>query len=309
MENEETQNVVSAPAEELAGLRQLALRLLSPYGYDTSAERQPQFLVGRVPPKFPIELPLPEDAQVVGSVVAHRRTDILFDTREPMESIQRLYYQHMTALGWLAMNDPTQAARPTIRAGGFVSYRENRQTLYEVFSQGESGPTLSVITRLPQDGILPVQVAFQIYDRPEQSPFWRRTHDMFEVLPTLSPPDGGEQWAGGGSGGSGEVWNNARLRTQLDLTGVATYYSAQLTEAGWVLVDGSWAPTTEVGSKGSAWSYWRFTDDQGHSWQSLFTALTHPDTPHEYFLVVQARQTIQPPSNSSIQIGQQRHDG
>ena len=131
---------------------------------------------------------------------------------------------------------------------------------------------------------------------------------MFEVLPTLSPPEGGEQWAGGGSGGSGEVWNNARLRTQLDLTGVAAHYSAQLAEAGWVPVDGSSAATTtEGGSKGSAWSYWRFTDDQGRPWQSLFTALSHPDTPQEYFLVVQARQTMQPPPNSFTLMGQQRH--
>ena len=78
-------------AEELAGLHELALRLLPLFGHDVSADRRPELLVGQLPANLPIPLPLPRTLISSAASMGERRTDIFFDTNEPLEELQRLY--------------------------------------------------------------------------------------------------------------------------------------------------------------------------------------------------------------------------
>src|SRR5712691_6568710 len=81
-----TQNAPS-PEENMAQIRELALRLLAP-PFDPEA-RQPQLLVGSLPASLPFDLPLPDGCQIVGSFVRNPETiQIVFDTdQSPAEVI------------------------------------------------------------------------------------------------------------------------------------------------------------------------------------------------------------------------------
>jgi hypothetical protein len=296
--------------KELAGLRDLALRLLSPFGHDVSADRRAQLLVGQLPVNLPIPLPLPADAHIVGSIVGERRTDIFFDTKEPLEAVQRLYSEQMTALGWQDTNVSAQAM--ALDRGGFVLFRRRETVvsprlvatpvshhLHEVFFDNDSGSSLTVTAAQPQGQVTPVQVTFQTYEHPEQAPFRHRLPDIFGMLPPLSAPEGSSQHSGGGSAGGTEVWNTATLITDLDVKAVGDHYNAQLIEGGWTLVETGYVANdgAEVGKR-AAWSYWRFTDDENRTWYGSFAVLCHPETPRDYALVIQAHRPAESLGNS-----------
>jgi hypothetical protein len=302
-------------AEELAGLRELALRLLPLFGHDISADRQPEFLVRQLPVSLPIPLPLPADADVVGSVVGERRTDIFFDTKEPLEALQRLYAEQVTAIGWQNLNVSAQIMGPG--SGGFVHYRRTEaitahrsagsvasQHLHEVFFDNDSGTSLTVTAAQSNGQVIPVQVTFQTYEHPEQAPFRQRVHDIFGMLPPLSAPEGSSQRSVGGNAGATEVWNTATLISDLDVKAVADHYTAQLIEGGWTLVETGYGENAGAnGGKRVAWSCWRFTDDENRTWYGSFAMLCHPETPHDYALVIQAHRPAGPPSDTARVVG------
>jgi hypothetical protein len=280
---------MTAMTQEMEGLRQLVTRLLSQqFGYAGATEKEPQLLVGRIPLDFPIALPLPDDTHIIGSVVSRRLTSIMYDTQVSSDDVMDLYYQRMAALGWEAVNMPTVADRQQARMqhGGFQHNSRRRPTNhYEIFMKDEQGPGLTVTTGQAPDGLTSVQVGLHTYEHPEQSPLFHRRYGLFSMIPPLYPPEGDYQRSGGGSSGNGAAHTTATLTSGLDLPAVAAHYNAQLREAGWV-------SSSDGGTgKEAAWSVWRFTDKDGQPWQGIFIALTHPDTPHDYFLVVQARST------------------
>ena len=297
-------------AEELASLRELALRLLSPFGHDISMGRRAQLLVGQLPANLPITLPLPADAHTVGSVVGEHRTDIFFDTKEPLAELESFYSAQMAAMGWQNMNVSSQATGSG--RGGFVRHRPTgavaasrpvgssaSQHMHEVFFEEESRASLSINARQPEGQVIPVQVTVQTFEHPEQGPWRHRVHNIFGMLPPLSPPEGSSQHSGGGSAGATEVWNFATLTTDLVLKAVDDHYTAQLIEGGWILVEaGHREHESDDAGKGAVWSYWRFTDDENRTWHGTFAVLCHPETPREYSLVIQAHQPAGPESNS-----------
>ncbi len=302
-------------AEELAGLRELALRLLPSSGHDVSADRRPELLVRQLPVNLPIPLPLPADAHIVGSVVGERRTDIFFDTQESLEELQRLYAEHMTAIGWQNMNISAQARGPG--RGGFVPRRPTETVpasrpagssashhLREVFFEEDSRSSLTITAAQPEGQLVPVQVTFQTYEHPEQAPWRHRVHNIFGMLPPLSPPEGSSQRSGGGSAGATEVWNTATLITDLDLKAVGDHYTAQLIEGGWTLVEAGYGENAGAdGGKGAAWSYWRFPDAQDRTWYGSFAVLSHPETPGDYSLLIKAHRPAGPTGNSVGVVG------
>ena len=304
-------------ALELAGLRELALRLVPPFGHDVTAERQVDLLVGQLPVNLPISLPLPTDAHIVGSVESARRTDIFFDTKGPLEELQRLYAEHMAALGWENMNLSGDRTGPT--RGGFVHYRPREtgapmrpagrsasRQLHEVFFDDDSVTSLTVTAAQPALPAVPVQITLQTYEHPEWAPWRHRAHNIFGLLPPLSPPEGSAQHSGGGSAGATEVWNFATLITDLELQAVGDHYAAQLVQGGWTLVEAGCAEDDRAdGGKGAAWSHWHFTDDEKHTWYGSFAALSHPETPRDYSLVIQAHRPADPSSGTVTVAGVQ----
>jgi hypothetical protein len=196
--------------------------------------------------------------------------------------------------------------------GGFVSHRHTepvapmRQVgrsaihhLHEVFFDNDHVTSLTVYAALPAEQIVPVQVTLQTYERPELAPWRRGFHNIFGMLPPLSPPDGSSQRGGGGSAGGTEVWNFATLITDLELKAVGDHYSAQLLEGGWTLLESGYVVNDGAeGGKRAAWSYWHFTDNENRTWYGSFAVLSHPETPRDYSLVIQARRPAGPPSGT-----------
>lgn len=286
---------------ELAGLRQLAFRLLSPFGYDGSPEQQPDLLVGRIPPDFPIELPMPVDARIVGSVIGERRTDIFFDTKMPAPELDKLYSDWMAELGWMNLHNRDQTG--ALQASGFVSFPRTRNaslrplrgpndSFRETYYKDEAGPTLTIYANSPRDEVVAVQVTYQTYEHPERSPVWHRAHASFAALPSLYPPEGATQKMGGGGGGNGGAWRQMILTADRDIASVAEHYNNQLAEAGWERVDSG--VRSGVDDSRTAASYWRFIDDSGRRWRGVLAALCHPDSPHDYFLIIETRWTAGP---------------
>jgi hypothetical protein len=171
--------------------------------------------------------------------------------------------------------------------------------LHEVFFDNDSVTSLTVYAAPPQEQVVPVQVTLQTYEHPEQAPWRRGFHNIFGMLPPLSPPDGSSQHSGGGSAGGTEVWNFATLITDLELKAVGDHYNAQLLVGGWTLVETGYVAndSTDEGKR-VAWSYWQFTDNENRTWYGSFAVLSHPETPRDYSLVIQAHRNKDPVGDS-----------
>jgi len=264
------------PAE--AGLRELALRLLAHSPWAPPSPREPELLVGSIPPGF--ALPLPEGTLVVGSLI-HRTTTVVCDTDLPPGGALDFYRERLAAEGWAPIDFPP------IHQGGFVhafSPFNSRQ----VFCRGERGPSLTVTAFAGVDGRTDLRLELDAHEaNPEASPCAQRRRmrhmgrDVWEVLPALVPPPNARQTPEGGNGGDERVSTSATLGTDLALGEVAAHYTGQLAAAGWARVAGG-----EAGPV--AWSAWTFADKEGERWRGHFFAFQRPDAPQAYFLLLRA---------------------
>jgi hypothetical protein len=96
-------------------LRELAIRLLSPRYPGAESMQVTDLLPGQLPPSLPIELPLPADVRLIGSVLRGRDSTTLFDTQQTPEQLLAFYHERMSALGWTEQ----EQFLPTY-GGGFV---------------------------------------------------------------------------------------------------------------------------------------------------------------------------------------------
>ncbi len=286
--DETTQNAQGQGGEQRngqdeRGLRELALRLAAaPSPYMPPAEREPQLFIGHLPPNLPIELPLPEDSRIVGSVVS-RATVIYLDVDLPTNAVLDFYRERMMAAGW------SEPQIPGMRHGGFVPafFPLAHRVL---LCKGEQGPSLTVIAYGAPGKPTDVRVELNTYEEnPEQSPCaqQRRMRErmgpqIWDIFPPLVPPSGAQQQPQGGGGGGDRWYTSAALQTDLALGDIRVHYEAQLQDAKWT--------RTASGESGpAAWSTWTFADEEAETWRALFFILREPEEPNAYHLFLQAK--------------------
>jgi hypothetical protein len=237
----------------------LAQRLLSsPYAGGPAEEIQ--ILVGKLPPAMPIELPLPEKAKVIGSLVrGDHGAQIVLDVDQPADAVVAFYRAQLERAGWQEFDWP-------MRPGGFgFGWQANAVML----CQSRRGPSLTVSTFEAEGAWTDVRLNLQTDRRQSSCAVPDRAYGaMMSPIPNLRAPAGAKMYRGGSSGGgAGNSWHStATLETNLDTAVLAAHYNQQLQAAGWEIVDQGHAGS-------SAWSTWRFRDDEGDMWAGTLLIL------------------------------------
>ncbi|MGO8947852.1 MAG: hypothetical protein ACLQUY_09345 [Ktedonobacterales bacterium] len=260
-------------------------------------EAQPRLFVGSIPETLPIELPVPEYTEVLGTLVhSNGNVDIILESELTAEDVLSFYRTRLTPLGWQLPN----FAVP-FRTGGFVispgfpphmpdvAPPQAPQTLVGpvlTFCHEPSGAELTV-TVLPQENHMThVRLKLSLERNGNRCADLarrrRQVQGMQHIIPFLVPPPDAQQNPRMTTVGSHDVFAIAMLTTQLELEAVATHYAEQLQQAGWMeMAQGASGPL--------AWQTWQFTSEEQEQCVGLFFALHTPEQLADYLLFVRAR--------------------
>ena len=239
-------------------LHTLARRLLSA-PYPGGSAEEVQILVGELPADLPIEVPLPEGARTIGSLVrGDRSVQTVLDVDQSADAVLAFYREQLETAGWYELDWPMQP-------GGFGFGAEVGTA---TFCHSRRGPSL-MVTAFEAEAA-PTDVRLNLQTDPRQSPcaMLERPYGLaMSLIPNLRAPAGATMHRRGRSGGNGNSWHSTViLETDLDTAVLAAHYNEQLQAAGWKL--------TDHGSAGPAvWSTWSFTDDQGDTWAGILLTL------------------------------------
>ncbi len=270
-----TQNTPSSDKEDVAQLRELALRLLS-----RSFDPQPQMLAGSFPAPLPFDVPFPDGYQVIGSFIRPPEdTLLLFDTEQSSTEIIAFYTQQMQAVGW---SEPDVLRRQRQHHEGGFTHTAIRAS-YITLCKGRRGPALMVSASRGQNEGEKTQVRLNLDTRSHGSPCTQSSEFFIAVsnlIPTLEPPSGGRQWAGGGGGSNSESASTSAtldMESDIALPLLAEHYTRQIEQGGW-------QRTGEGSTELMAWSTWELRDKENERWMGVFTLLQVPGMEHKYYM-------------------------
>src|SRR5258708_11393091 len=264
-------------------LEKLALGLLV-YPGDPRASK-PRLFLGKIPQNLPIEVPIPEQSRVVGTLArSESQVEIVLESDLTPEEVFSFYRAQLTSLGW---HEP-EGMWPH-HAGGFL-HSDFGPHMNIIFCQGSGGAGLALNILQLESTTTDVRLNLSL-DR-EMSPCAQQAmmrrhmhhHEMYEIIPPLVPPRGAQQRGGGGGSSPDEAHTTATLKTNLALDALAKHYADQLSQAGWT--------PTDAGTNGPLGLHtWHFTSEDQEPWSGLFFILKTPEKPDDYFLYVRAAWT------------------
>jgi hypothetical protein len=268
--------VADNPDSNEALLQALTLRFLAKEFPGDSKPESVQLLVGRLPNQLPVEVPLPENSQIIGSYVNldWHNISIEFDTDLSPESILNFYRERLLSSGWHSPEIPT---RPL---GGFHVKESTNRAL---FCRSHRGPVLSIYVSTVQNPL--TQVSLNINSDPNNISCVklsrsRNLYEGYELIPNLTPPVNGKHFGQQSGGGGDNANSRAMLETNLDLLSVMVHYQTQLEEVGWACFE-------QGHGESLAWSTWRFLDQEEESWYGLFFVFKMRENPLQYLLELQ----------------------
>ena len=221
---------------------------------------------GELPDNLSVDIPIPSDAAVIGSLVrpegTYERVEIILDVPMGPNDVFAFYRDSMNGAGW----NETEDFYPPERSG-FISSVEPRKSV--IFCRYEDeGPSIEIIARNlttaagnVSDVRLHVDTDPQTW-RCVRSSFKPYGEDRAEIIPPLTPPEGAMLGSSGWGGGGGRWQADADIETELNVSELNTHYQKQLLDADWVL--------NECGDTDTiAWSTWSFTDEFGDPWSGI----------------------------------------
>lgn len=231
--------------------RRLVERLL---GFPDSKS---QLLIGELPKNLPVALPIPEKAEILGSIVyAGRGYQILLDAVQPSEQVEAFYRDRLKAEGW-------SPPRELPAFGGFASGNYRNPDLY---CKSTDGPALSLTIHPRENSFTPVNLTVNGGQQGQvmcRSPFPESDFPN-SPLPPLYDPEDTEVVSSGSGGGGDQFYSSAGITTKLSSQALFSNYAAQLKKAGW---------TQQANGQegGLNWSIWRFQDQKKQPWQAIMT--------------------------------------
>jgi hypothetical protein len=270
---------------------ELARRLVTPrqlrrdpWWYRPREERTPcQLLVGQMPPDFPSEIPIPEGAHILGSLVLaggiqHHR--VVFDADGSPEDIQRFYDERLTAQGWL--HPPERRPFPPPAETG-----ESTAQPWTRWFKSEEGPALVVSTFLQSGSVTDAELTLDL--NPRQCRVTWQQHlpqtgeEIFDIFRQLPPPPRSQLlFSRGASGSGGESHVREELETELAVADVLDHYAAQLRTIGWEAED-------RAVSKAIGAATWHFDGSDGNPWWAALTVVQDPWTANHQALNLDAQ--------------------
>ena len=240
----------------------LVLRLLKfPSGI------QQELLIDQLPDNLPGDLPLPDGAKVVASVVtggSYYR--VLLDVPQSPDQVELLYQEQLEAAGW-------QRQSYGNRVQGFVS-SGFEQTDVLFFCKDTTGPLLGVFAGSTQTST-DLQLTLSTDDSTSCNlrRVWNR--EIGPPMPVLvSPPDALVRRQV--SGGSDNYWvSRANLETELEAEALMAHYGDQWERVGWIRI-------AENQTDRTLWSFWRLQDETGQAWQGTLSMSKVEEMPNQY---------------------------
>jgi hypothetical protein len=254
----------------------LALRLLG------RSSSQAEIWADQLPASLPFELPLPDKAQVVGSLVEQsERFQIILNAPQSPQQVKDFYANRLSKMGWQQAFLGRELERFGFLTLGYTLYNSVR------FCKGVHGPELSLDIYPASPPLTDVRLSFNLGNNPHSfcqlldRPSGYGDEKISQMpLPSLTvPPETQAFWGGGGLRGGGlrgdAFDSSAILQTQLSPEALATAYETQLEQAGW---------TRSAQSEGAIHvSLWTIADTQGQIWHALLSLTETGVSPHQYF--------------------------
>lgn len=245
----------------------LAQRLLSSPTFLNSEPSEPQLLLGRLPEQFPRQVPLPEDARIIGCLIeGPDKFQVVFESGLSSREVLDLYRQAIIGIGGHERN---VSSTPTSSREVFPNIADNTAR----FLLPHPLRRLAVIASALRDSVTDVRLRFhgiQDSDQAGSTPLSvvgtttagevqpqeltsqnSRTTFPVVTMPFLEPPEGIEEFATfhGGLDTMGR-FITLTLTTQHSTQILASYFGEQLERSGW--------QSDTRGTSGSfSWSTWR----------------------------------------------------
>ena len=239
-------------------------RLLTYPSYPLS--KQVAILPGELPSNLSVDIPIPSDAAVIGSLVRYEGTyeqvEIILDVPMGRNDVFAFYRDSLKDAGW----NETEDFYPHERSG-FISSVESESVIFCRYE--DKGPSIEITAHNLATAAGNVSDVRLHVDTDPRT--WRCTKSSFEpygddrveIIPPLESPEGAILGGGSSGGGKGRWQVGADIETELNVSELNTHYQKQLLEADWVLNDGGDTDTI-------AWSTWSFTDESGDPWSGFF---------------------------------------
>jgi hypothetical protein len=240
-----------------------------------------QFWLGELPNELPIELPLPDQSQVVASLQQEQAAfTILIQAPQPPLLIQSWYSNRLRALGWLQwqssenltslvmfhmLGDPAVGQRDAPVSSLTFCYRPQSLTLILKFRPTTNNAT-SVKLELSGNSV---------FSSPCHEE-WERNMLNLLPIPQLVPPPGTHALRGRHLSGSNKALKSEfRLQTSCSSDLLLAHYNTQLAQSGW---------TQQAGAKQDRllWSAWTLHDQRNQSWQLLLSFLADSSHSDQY---------------------------
>lgn len=256
-------------------LEKLALTLL--LQPDDTRISRPRLFLGTVPEQLPVQIPIPEQSRVLGTLARNEADiEVALESDLAPEAIFTFYLAQLPPLGWQELEGEWDHLE-----GGFVDSAFGPH-VSRTFCQeaNRAGMTIEVLSEV---AITRVRLHLSL-DR-EENPCtqWMtaqrqaKYQRIYEHIPPLLPPRGGQQTSTGGSGSPYESSTHGTLISEQAIDALATHYAEQLIHAGW--------RQAETGMSGPlAWHSWHFTGLTGEPWSGLFFIHKAPERADHYFL-------------------------
>ncbi len=251
-----------------SSIEELAIRLMEPL--DPGVLQEVQLFVGQLPDNMPIDLPIPDYARIIGSMIQGRKNiNIVLDVNLTPEQVLDFYRESMAASNWSEIEERRGFAFNEIKL---------------VMCQNSNDPPLT-IRAYPVESS-PTDVRLNIETDPEYSPCkaCREIEDNWlKPLPRLlAPSDSKEFNQGSGTSRSDLVSTSITMETSMNSSVLVAHYGNQFKAA-------NWTKQAEGDSASFAWSTWTLQDEDALTWRAFLWAVDLPGTANERFVGVQAK--------------------
>lgn len=278
-------------------------------------QRKGQFLVKKLPSDLPLDIPLPDNTEIIGSINGENYKTILLTIPQSPEEVSKFYLDELSAISW-EENDgmfdhydrvgfiasgykPIETTifcnkdlgwelyyntRPSVRS----NYTDMQLRIYKSYPASVCNSSGDFKKRIEdnknKDRTLFKQISVPILNPPEQTQVLFLNPSGATPSLTYSSHEGDDDLL------SLRYSSNAAIQTQLSLEEIANYYFSQMPKYGWTKV-------SEVKQDSIAVSVWTFQNDRGQNFQATLDIVRDRNIGDSYsanlriFLVQNPQQT------------------
>lgn len=280
------QAVPTEPSSSEMVPRQLVLRLLK---CPSDCLQEMDLLIGRLPANLPVELPIPNNAKVLATLIRRATySEIVLDVPQSAAQIRAFYRDRLKTAGWKPVGI-TNFSQP-----GFLTSDQESGILASnlSFCKGSAGPQISVAIDAEENAPTDVRLyldtsAEACVSEAAEADTLTQLRQSYPIPSLEAPPNVKVTSANLGDSGQ-NVISTAQIETKLGSAPLHDAYAQQLTQAGWTKT------TVEQGRVGG-WSWWSLKNAEGQTWKGLLTFTPIEGAQNQYagvFLLIKQETTV-----------------